>query len=514
MQVKTALLSVSDKTGLVEFARGLSELGVKLLSTGGTARKLRESGLQVQDVSYYTGFPEIMDGRVKTLHPKVHAGLLALRDNPAHMQALQEIGAELIDLVVVNLYPFEATIARPDCTYEEALENIDIGGPTMVRAAAKNQPYVGVVTDPGDYAHVLAELRASGGLNPETCRKLALKAFQHTARYDAHIANYLHSQLESATFPAELVLPLKLDRSLRYGENPHQAACFYVNELEQAPWGVAFAEQLHGKELSFNNLNDATSAWQLVNEFDQTACVLLKHTNPCGVALGKSVAEAYVRAFECDTVSPFGGIVAVNRTLDAAAAEEMSKLFLEVILAPDFTDEALEILMRKKNLRLLKARPGKPAPGTLDFKRIDGGLLVQEADTQLLPEGELEIVTDKQPSEFQLADMLFAWTVVKYVRSNAIVLAKDGATVGIGAGQMNRVQAARIASEQAGSKALGAALASDAFFPFRDSIDTAAEVGVQAIIQPGGSIRDEEVITAANQHRMTMAFTRMRHFKH
>ncbi len=513
MQVKTALLSVSDKTGLVDFAKGLVAKDVLLLSTGGTAKALREAGLPVTDVSEYTGFPEMMDGRVKTLHPKVHGGLLALRDDAEHMAALEGMGGRPIDLVVVNLYPFRATIAKPDCTYEDAIENIDIGGPTMVRSAAKNHRFVAIVTDPADYPALLEEMNQPEGLAETTLKKLALKAFQHTAAYDSHIANYLHGKLEETPFPETMVLPLKRAASMRYGENPHQPAAFYVNELESAPFGVAFADQLQGKELSFNNLNDGTAAWRLANEFEECACVLLKHTNPCGVALADTVAEAYVRAFETDTVSPFGGIVACNRPVDAEAAEEMVKLFLEVIVAPDFTEDALAVLAKKTNLRLLKARPGLPGKGALDFKHIDGGMLVQTENIELVGP-DLKVVTDKQPSEFQLRDMMFAWTVVKYVRSNAIVVAKDGATLGVGAGQMNRVQSARLAVEQNKDKCFGAALASDAFFPFRDSVDAAAEYGIQAIIQPGGSVRDEEVIIAANQHSMTMVFTGMRHFKH
>lgn len=513
MSKKLALLSVSDKTGLVEFARGLVEQGFTLISTGGTQRILAEAGLPVQGVAELTGFPEILDGRVKTLHPKIHGGLLARRELEEHRRQLEEHGILPFDVVAVNLYPFAATVAKPGVTLEEAIENIDIGGPTMVRAAAKNYRHVTIVVNPARYPEILQELAENGTVSPETRFHLAVEAFNHTAYYDAIIARWLAAQTEKAPlFPETLVLPYAKAEELRYGENPQQQAAFY-QEPHAAPGTVAAAKQLHGKALSFNNLNDLNAAWELVLEFDKPAAVAVKHTNPCGVAVGEDLYTAFTRAFECDPVSIFGGIVAFNRPLDARTAEKLNEIFLEVIVAPAYSAEALAILTRKKNLRLLEI-PLPEKRETFDLKKVSGGLLLQTLDPAVIKAEDWRAVTTKAPTAAQLADMVFGMKVVKHVKSNAIVLVKNGQTIGIGAGQMNRVGAAKIAIEQAGEKAKGSVLASDAFFPFRDTVDAAAAAGIAAIVQPGGSVRDEESIAACNEQGLAMVFTGTRYFKH
>ncbi len=518
--IKRALISVSDKTGIVDFAKELSQYGVEILSTGGTASMMREAGLTVKDVSEHTGYPEMLDGRVKTLHPKVHGGLLGLRDNPAHVAKMAEHDITPIDMVVVNLYPFEATVANPDCTLEDAIENIDIGGPTMLRSAAKNNQSVTVVVDPADYAVVLEEMKANAGdMSRETNFRLALKVYQRTSAYDAAISNWLGKRVdaESADFPSALTFQYQRTEIMRYGENPHQKAAFYVeNNVEEA--SIATARQLQGKQLSYNNIADTDAALECVKQYnDGPACVIVKHANPCGVAYGETLLDAYQRAFSTDTESAFGGIIAFNRELDAATAQAIvDKQFVEVIIAPKVGEGVSEIIAAKKNVRLLEcgAWPEQTA-ARLDLKKVNGGMLVQETDLQLT--AELKVVSKRQPTEQEMKDLLFTWRVAKFVKSNAIVYGKDGMTIGVGAGQMSRVNSARIAAikaEHAGLEVKGAVMASDAFFPFRDGIDNAAAVGVSAVIQPGGSIRDEEVIAAADEHGMTMVFTSMRHFRH
>jgi len=517
--VRRALLSVSDKAGLVDLARGLDALGVSLLSTGGTARTLREAGLAVTDVSQVTGFPEIMDGRVKTLHPRIHGGLLGRRGLDDAVMA--EHGIEPIDLLVVNLYPFAATVARQDCTFEEAIENIDIGGPALLRAAAKNHEHVAVVTDPGDYAELIEALRGKGGTGVALRRRLAAKAFAHTARYDGLIANWLgvRSREGGTPFPPSLHLAFDRTAVLRYGENPHQGAALYV-EREASRGIVANAEVLAGKELSYNNIADADAALECVKAFGNTlACVIVKHANPCGVALGETPLMAYERAYACDPTSAFGGIIAFNRPLDAAAARAiLDRQFVEVIIAPEVEREALAVFARKPNVRVLAtgAWPAQ-APAALDYQRIAGGLLVQDADRDTLLLSDLKVVSRRIPGADELRDLLFAWHVAMYVKSNAIVYARDSRTVGIGAGQTSRVMSAKIAAlkaAEAGLEVRGSVMASDAFFPFRDSIDAAAAAGIAAVIQPGGSMRDGEVIAAADEHGMAMVFTGTRHFRH
>ncbi len=518
--IKRALISVSDKTGIIDFAKGLSRFGVEILSTGGTASLMREAGLRVKDVSEHTGYPEMLDGRVKTLHPKIHGGLLGLRDNPAHVAKMAEHDITPIDMVVVNLYPFEATAAKADCTLEEAIENIDIGGPTMLRSAAKNNQSVTVVIDPADYAVVLDEMNANAG---EVCRetnfRLGLKVYQRTSAYDAAISNWLGRRIneESADFPSALTFQYQRSEVMRYGENPHQKAAFYV-ENDIAEVSIATARQLQGKKLSYNNIADTDAALECIKQFSEgPACVIVKHANPCGVAYGETLLDAYQRAFRTDTESAFGGIIAFNRELDATTARAIAdQQFVEVIIAPRVTAEAIEVVAAKKNVRLLECGewPEQPAP-RLDMKRVNGGMLVQETDLQLTD--ELKVVSKRQPSAQEMKDLLFTWRVAKFVKSNAIVYGKDGMTVGVGAGQMSRVNSARIAAikaEHAGLEVKGAVMASDAFFPFRDGIDNAAAVGICAVIQPGGSIRDEEVIAAADEHGMAMVFTGMRHFRH
>ncbi|SOD40569.1 bifunctional phosphoribosylaminoimidazolecarboxamide formyltransferase/IMP cyclohydrolase [Nitrosovibrio sp. Nv4] len=520
MTIKQALLSVSDKTGIVEFARELRELGVAILSTGGTARLLQKAGLAVTEVGDYTGFPEMLDGRVKTLHPKIHAGILARTDLPEHMSAMEKAAIPTIELVVVNLYPFSQTIARPECSLEEAIENIDIGGPTMVRAAAKNYKSVAVVTDPDDYAPLLAEIKSGGGAVTQGFRfRLACKAFSHTAAYDSAISNYLTSMEgdsgERQAFPGRLNLNFSIAQHLRYGENPHQQAAFY-RDLTPAPGSLASYNQLQGKELSYNNIADADAAWECVKTFDLPACVILKHANPCGVAVADTPLAAYKLAFATDPTSAFGGIIAFNRVLDGAAAESVIKQFVEVIIAPQLTDEAQQILAGKTNVRVLTL-PFQSGSNAFDFRRVGGGLLVQTPDNLNVTAAQLKIVTKAQPTPQQLRDLLFAWRVAKFVKSNAIVFCANGQTLGVGAGQMSRVDSARIASikaQNAGLDLAGSVVASDAFFPFRDGLDVVVKAGARAVIQPGGSVRDEEVIAAADEQGVAMAFTGARHFRH
>ena len=518
--IARALVSVSDKTGIVEFARALHDLGVEILSTGGTAGRLREVGVPVVEVSSYTGFPEMMDGRVKTLHPRIHGGLLARRDTDS--EAMREHGIAGIDLLVVNLYPFEQTVARPDCDLATAIENIDIGGPAMLRAAAKNHAWVTVVVDAGDYAAVLDELRTDGAVSPATRFRLAAKAFEHTARYDGAIASYLGARdgtdAPPDAFPRTLNLQYARSQEMRYGENPHQRAAFYVERTGDRA-SVATARQLQGKALSFNNVADTDAALECVKSFEEPACVIVKHANPCGVAVADRIRDAYERAFTTDPTSAFGGIIAFNRSLDAeTAAAIVERQFVEVIVAPRIEAAARAPLAGKGNVRVLECGNLPAAPNAaFDFKRVTGGLLVQDRDTGAVAAGDLEVVTRRAPTEAETRDLLFAWKVVKFVKSNAIVYCRDGMTVGIGAGQMSRVYSARIAGIKAldeGLEVRGSVLASDAFFPFRDGIDAAAEAGVSAVIEPGGSVRDDEVIAAADEHGMAMVFTRMRHFRH
>lgn len=516
--VRRALISVSDKTGITEFAQALADRGVALLSTGGTCRLLREAGLEVTEVSDHTGFPEMMAGRVKTLHPTIHGGILGRRGTDD--QVMEEHGIAAIDMVVVNLYPFEATVARPDCSNEDAIENIDIGGPTMVRAAAKNHRDVTIVVDAGDYPCLLEELDANNNaIGAATRFDLAIKAFEHTARYDGAIANYFGQQLGngSAGFPRTLNLQLNKSETMRYGENPHQQAAFY-KERDPAEVGIASAVQRQGKALSYNNVADTDAALECVKNFDEPACVIVKHANPCGVAVADSLGAAYELAFSTDPESAFGGIIAFNRELDGAtAATIVERQFVEVIIAPGVSEEALAAVAEKKNVRLLETGQWSAATGALDFKRVNGGLLVQDRDDGIVTRPDLTVVTERQPDEQEWLDLLFAWKVAKFVKSNAIIYAANNRTIGVGAGQMSRVNSARIAAikaEHANLEVKGAVMASDAFFPFRDGIDNAAERGIAAVIQPGGSIRDDEVIAAANEAGMAMVFTGMRHFRH
>ena len=509
-----ALISVSDKTGVVEFARELEQLGVQVISTGGTHKKLEEAGIDVTGISDVTGFPECLDGRVKTLHPAVHGGILARRDVPEHMQQLKDLNIETIDIVAINLYPFKETIMKPDVTLADAIENIDIGGPTMLRSAAKNHKDVAVVCDPADYAIVAEELRANGEVSYKTKYRLALKVFEHTAAYDAMISQYLREQID-APLPDNVTLTFEKLQDLRNGENPHQNATYY-KEIRPFRGSLATAKQLHGKELSFNNINDANGALMTLKEFTEPTVVASKHTNPCGVGCGETLHEAYVRAHDCDPTSIFGGIVACNREVDKATAEEMSKIFLEIVLAPSFSDEALEILTQKKNIRLMTIEGiEEPVPaGQYDMKKESGGLLIQDMDLSLYDEDALKVVTEKAPTDKEMADMKMAMKVVKHIKSNGIVYVKDGATVGIGPGQTNRIWAAQNAIRQAESSLEGAVMASDAFFPFSDCVEAAAAAGITAIIQPGGSIRDQESIDKANELGIAMVFSGQRHFKH
>jgi phosphoribosylaminoimidazolecarboxamide formyltransferase/IMP cyclohydrolase len=520
--IRRALISVSDKKGLIEFAAGLHNLGVEIISTGGTATALRNAGIEADDVAEVTGFPEMMDGRVKTLHPRIHGALLALRDNPEHVEAMATHGIKPIDMVVVNLYPFQQTVARGGVTVEEAVEQIDIGGPSMIRSAAKNYADVAVVISPDSYEQLLEELRASGGaLSLATRQQLARSAFARTAEYDSAIATYLRTSFPdisqgSQTSDAEPGLPQAIDlkltkrADLRYGENPHQRAALYGSEGRQ---GLASAELLGGKEMSFNNYIDTEAALGLVMEIDAPACAIIKHTNPAGVATGETLEEAYRKALATDPVSAFGGIIAFNRVVDADAAAAVTEIFTEVIVAPDFTGEAVEKLRTKKNLRIVRVQT-TGSESELLYSTISGGMLVQTADDLKISKESLKVVTERGPSEAELRSLLFAWTVCKHTKSNAIIYAREGQTVGVGAGQMSRVDSVKIGAMRAQLPLSGSVLASDAFFPFRDGLDEAAKHGITAVIQPGGSVRDEEVIQAANEHGLAMVFTGVRHFKH
>jgi phosphoribosylaminoimidazolecarboxamide formyltransferase/IMP cyclohydrolase len=516
---RRALISVSDKTGVLELAQALVSFEFEILSTGGTATMLRAAGVPVTDVGAYTGFPEMLDGRVKTLHPKVHGGILARRDLPEHLQAIGAAGIAPIDIVVVNLYPFRQTIATAGCTLEEAIENIDIGGPTMVRAAAKNYRDVAIVTDPGDYPAIIEELRAGQGkLGAQRHFDLARKAFSHTASYDSAISNYLTALDEAgnrSAFPERLNLNFSKVQDLRYGENPHQSAAFY-RDLVAVPGALAGYRQLQGKELSYNNIADADAAWECVKTFEQPACVIIKHANPCGVAVSSDLLGAYQRAFKTDPTSAFGGIIAFNRELDAAAADAVLQQFVEVIIAPAVAADARTRLATKANVRVLEV-PLEAGANALDLKRIGGGVLAQTPDVRNVDAAELKVVTRLQPTPAQLADLLFAWRVAKFVKSNAIVFCQGGMTMGVGAGQMSRVDSARIASikaQNAGLSLAGSVVASDAFFPFRDGLDVVVDAGAKAVIQPGGSVRDDEVIAAADERGVAMVFTGIRHFRH
>jgi phosphoribosylaminoimidazolecarboxamide formyltransferase/IMP cyclohydrolase len=526
-----ALISVSDKTGIVEFAKSLHTLGIKLLSTGGTAKLLADEGLPVTEVAALTGFPEMLDGRVKTLHPKVHGGLLARRDVPEHMAALKAHAIDTIDLLVVNLYPFESTVAKPDCTLEDAIENIDIGGPAMVRSAAKNWKDVAVLTDASQYTQVLADLQATGAVALKTKFALSVAAFNRISQYDGAISNYLSSIEfdEAASTPARSLFPAQSNghfaklQDLRYGENPHQSAAFY-RDLYPAPGSLVTAVQLQGKELSYNNIADADAAWECVKSFNTPACVIVKHANPCGVAVGANALESYSKAFQTDPTSAFGGIIAVNCVLDEAAALQMSKQFIEVLMAPAFTPEALAVFKSKVNVRVLQIAlpPGGESDwnngrNAMDVKRVGSGLLMQTADNHELTLADLKVVTKLEPTSEQLQDLLFAWKVGKFVKSNAIVFCKGGMTMGVGAGQMSRLDSARIASikaEHAGLSLKGTAVASDAFFPFRDGLDVVVDAGATCVIQPGGSMRDQEVIDAADERGVAMVYSGVRHFRH
>ena len=518
VKVNRALISVSDKSGIEEFAGALRDMGVELLSTGGTYRLLQEHGLDVTEVADYTGFPEMMDGRVKTLHPKVHGGILARRGQDDAVMA--EHGINAIDMVVVNLYPFAATVARPDCSLEEAIENIDIGGPTMVRAAAKNHRFVNIVVNAADYGEIIAEMQANDGATSLPTRfDLAIKAYEHTAAYDGAIANHFGKLVPggSQNFARTFNTQFHKVQEMRYGENPHQQAAFYT-EADPAEAGIATARQRQGKELSYNNVADTDAALECVKNYREPACVIVKHANPCGVAVAADIRQAYDLAFATDPESAFGGIIAFNRELDAATAEAIvERQFVEVIIAPRVSDAAAAVVAEKKNVRLLACGEwSKPGPA-LDYKRVNGGLLVQDRDLGMVAADDLKIVSKVQPTQQQMQDLLFAWKVAKYVKSNAIVYAANGQTVGVGAGQMSRINSARIAgikAEHAGLEVKGSVMASDAFFPFRDGIDNAGQAGIAAVIQPGGSIRDDEVIAAADEHGMAMVFTGMRHFRH
>ncbi len=521
--IKRALISVSDKSGLVDFAKSLADNGVEILSTGGSAKAIRDAGIAVTEVADYTGFPEMMDGRVKTLHPKVHGGFLALRDNADHVAAMKEHDIASIDLVAINLYPFEATV-KSGADFHTCIENIDIGGPAMVRSAAKNYGFVTIVTDPTDYNVITAEMADQGGTTQETRKKMAAKAYARTAAYDTAISSW-YAEQNGETFPERMSLTGTKVQECRYGENPHQVAAFYTNNEGRA--GISTAQQHQGKELSYNNLNDTDAAFELVSEFDSATptVAIIKHANPCGVATADSLVEAYKNALKCDPVSAFGGIIAVNKTLDAATAEEIVQIFTEVIIAPDVSDEAKAIIAAKKNLRLLTTGTMATRDQAAKMvKTVAGGFLVQDRDIGSLTKGDLKIVTKRQPSDKELEDMLFAWKVAKHVKSNAIVYVKDGMTVGVGAGQMNRKDSSRIAALRAGEAAemagdavtlaKGSVVASDAFFPFADGLLAAAEAGATAVIQPGGSMRDDDVIKAADEAGLAMVFTGMRHFKH
>lgn len=517
-RVEQALISVSDKTGITELAQALAAQGVRILSTGGTAKLLQQAGIPVTEVSEVTGFPEMLDGRVKTLHPKIHGGLLARRDLPEHMQAIAAHGIDRIDLLVVNLYPFQKTVARLDCPLDEAIENIDIGGPAMLRAASKNWSGVAVVVDPADYGRVLEDVRAHHAVGESLRFELATKAFAHTARYDGAIANYLSSIGPDGArdpYPGTLTMQFSRLQSMRYGENPHQSAAFY-RDVEAAAGTLAHYRQLQGKALSYNNIADADAAWECVKTFDASACVIVKHANPCGVAIGADSLEAYRLAFGTDPTSAFGGIIAFNRELDGEAAGEVARQFVEVVIAPGFSAAARQVFAAKQNVRLLEI-PLARASNPFDLKRVGGGVLAQSPDERNLTVEDLRVVTRIKPTEAQVHDLLFAWRVAKYVKSNAIVFCGDGRTLGVGAGQMSRIDSARIASIKAANAGLtlaGSVVASDAFFPFRDGLDVVVDAGASAVIQPGGSMRDDEVIAAADERGIAMVFTGVRHFRH
>ena len=511
--MKRALISVFDKTNIVDFAGELDSMGWEIISTGGTSKKLKEEGIRVTDISDVTGFPECFDGRVKTLHPNVEGGILAVRDNESHKKQMERLGIEPIDIVVCNLYPFKQTLLKPGVSHEEIIENIDIGGPTMIRAAAKNYKFVTVITDPGDYRRVIDELKTHGDTLPETKERLAAKVFIHTAHYDALIAGYF-SEKTNIKYPDTLTLTYEKKQNLRYGENPHQTAAFYasVKGIEGTLPGCV---QLHGKELSYNNIGDTDGALEALKEFDEPTIVAAKHANPCGVSSAPTLAIAFKQAYEADPVSIFGGIVAANREIDTETATEMAKIFLEVIVAPSYSREALDILTRKKNIRLLQLEHiGKKDPKMVKARTVLGGLLVQDADTELLHEAELRVVTDRRPTGIEMRDLMFAWKVVKHTKSNGITIAKNLCTVGVGPGQVSRIWALENAIRQGGDRIPGSVMASDAFFPFQDCVEAAHNAGITAIIQPGGSVRDQESVDTANRYGMAMLFTGMRHFKH
>ncbi|MDQ0430618.1 phosphoribosylaminoimidazolecarboxamide formyltransferase/IMP cyclohydrolase [Planomicrobium stackebrandtii] len=509
---KRALLSVSDKSGILEFAQELEKMGYELLSTGGTKKFLEESGVSITAVDEITKFPEILGGRVKTLHPLVHGGLLAKHDDAEHQSQMAENGISPIDIVCVNLYPFRETIAKPDVSVDDAIENIDIGGPTMLRSAAKNHAYVTVIVDAADYAGVLTELHSGQSTTPETRRRLAAKVFRHTAAYDSYISNYL-TDLTGEEYPDQLTLTYELSQTLRYGENPHQKAAFYRSPLG-SDFSIANANQLHGKELSYNNIQDANAALQIIKEFKMPAAVAVKHMNPCGVGTGETIADAFGKAYEADSTSIFGGIVALNREVDAETAKQLATIFLEIIIAPAFSDEAIELLTQKKNIRLLTIPFDRKTTDKWNTVTVEGGLLIQQPDVFGYEDADIQIATERQPTAAELAALKLGWSVVKHVKSNAIVVCNSEMTLGIGAGQMNRVGSAKIALEQAGEAAQGAIMASDAFFPMSDTVEAAAQAGIKAIIQPGGSKKDQESIDKANEYGIAMIFTGVRHFKH
>ena len=513
---RRALISVSDKTGVVEFAKRLEALGYEIVSTGGTHKVLEEAGIAVTGVSDVTGFPECLDGRVKTLHPAIHAGVLAMRGNPEHMKQIEELGVAPIDIVAINLYPFKETILKENVRFEDAIENIDIGGPTMIRAAAKNWQDVAVIVNPEDYDVVAAELEKNGEVSRETKGRLMRAVFEHTAQYDSLIANYLRREAGESPFPEKFTMTYEKVQEMRYGENPHQKAAFYKEIGKGYEGTLAAAKQLHGKELSYNNINDANGALDCLKEFDGPCAVAVKHANPCGVGLADNIYDAYMKAYESDPVSIFGGIVALNRPVDKKTAEELGKIFLEIVIAPAFDADALEILEKKKNIRLLELPEitKKNNPSMLDMKKVAGGLLVQQLDCESFDENSLKVVTKRAPTEAEMEQLKFAMKVVKHVKSNGICLVKENGTVGVGPGQTNRITALELAVKYAGDRAAGSVMGSDAFFPFDDCVKCAHEAGITAIIQPGGSIRDEDSIKACDEYGIAMVFTGMRHFKH
>ncbi len=512
--IKRALLSVSDKTGIVEFAKGLAAAGVTLISTGGTKAKLQEAGLPVMSIDDVTGFPECLDGRVKTLHPKVHGGILGIRDNASHQAQMTDLEIDPIDMVVVNLYPFKNTVLNPDSTHEDIIENIDIGGPTMIRSAAKNYNDVTVVVDPSDYQTVLKMVEANGNTTADFRMELSYKVFEHTSNYDTMIATYMRQKLNKKEYPETLTMTYEKVQDLRYGENPHQSAAFY-KEVTDTKGSLADAEQLHGKELSFNNINDANGALELLKEFDEPTVVAVKHTNPCGVGTGIDILHAYMKAYEADPTSIYGGIVAANRTIDKQTAEKISEIFVEIVIAPSFDEDAFEILTKKKNIRVMQLENilTKQVAAKKDIKKVNGGILVQDINNSLM-NGEYTVATERIPNKVEIEDLLFAWKVVKHSKSNGIVLAKNKKTLSVGPGQTNRIWAVENCVKQSLEEIKGGVMASDAFFPFADCVEAAAKAGITAIVQPGGSIRDQESIEAANKYGIAMIFTGMRHFKH